>query len=97
MRRKILDNVLLLLVLELLVKRIIFFFLLLESWFIDVDFIDISENLVKKLKFFGIEEVCCFRLVFYLLSFVVVYFGIFFESGYYYFYVRNIIGLEFLY
>uniref|UniRef100_A0A9L0TK61 Ubiquitin specific peptidase 38 n=1 Tax=Equus caballus TaxID=9796 RepID=A0A9L0TK61_HORSE len=93
-RRKILDNVSLPLVLELPVKRTTSFSSLSESWSIDVDFTDISENLAKKLKPSGTEEVCCPRLVPYLLSSVVVHSGISSESGHYYSYARNITGSE---
>uniref|UniRef100_A0ABI7VSM6 Ubiquitin carboxyl-terminal hydrolase n=1 Tax=Felis catus TaxID=9685 RepID=A0ABI7VSM6_FELCA len=92
-RRKILDNVSLPLVLELPVKRTTFSSLS-ESWSIDVDFTDISENLAKKLKSSGTEEACCSRLVPYLLSSVVVHSGISSESGHYYSYARNITGTE---
>ncbi|XP_035954731.1 ubiquitin carboxyl-terminal hydrolase 38 isoform X2 [Halichoerus grypus] len=93
-RRKILDNVSLPLVLELPVKRTTSFSSLSESWSIDVDFTDISENLAKKLKPSGTEETCCSRLVPYLLSSVVVHSGISSESGHYYSYARNITGTE---
>ncbi|XP_045736349.1 ubiquitin carboxyl-terminal hydrolase 38 isoform X2 [Mirounga angustirostris] len=93
-RRKILDNVSLPLVLELPVKRTTSFSSLSESWSIDVDFIDSSENLAKKLKPSGTEETCCSRLVPYLLSSVVVHSGISSESGHYYSYARNITGTE---
>uniref|UniRef100_A0A8C4L5V5 Ubiquitin specific peptidase 38 n=1 Tax=Equus asinus TaxID=9793 RepID=A0A8C4L5V5_EQUAS len=93
-RRKILDNVSLPLVLELPVKRTTSSSSLSESWSIDVDFTDISENLAKKLKPSGTEEVCCPRLVPYLLSSVVVHSGISSESGHYYSYARNITGSE---
>ncbi|KAF3818608.1 hypothetical protein GH733_012025 [Mirounga leonina] len=89
-RRKILDNVSLPLVLELPVKRTTSFSSLSESWSIDVDFTDSSENLAKKLKPSGTEETCCSRLVPYLLSSVVVHSGISSESGHYYSYARNI-------
>uniref|UniRef100_M3XP23 Ubiquitin specific peptidase 38 n=2 Tax=Mustela putorius furo TaxID=9669 RepID=M3XP23_MUSPF len=93
-RRKILDNVSLPLVLELPVKRTTSFSSLSESWSIDVDFTDVSENLAKKLKPSGTEETCCSRLVPYLLSSVVVHSGISSESGHYYSYARNITGTE---
>ncbi|KAF0884027.1 ubiquitin carboxyl-terminal hydrolase 38 [Crocuta crocuta] len=93
-RRKILDNVSLPLVLELPVKRTTSFSSLSESWSINVDFTDISENLAKKLKSSGTEEACCSRLVPYLLSSVVVHSGISSESGHYYSYARNITGTE---
>ncbi|XP_023610448.1 ubiquitin carboxyl-terminal hydrolase 38 isoform X6 [Myotis lucifugus] len=93
-RRKILDNVSLPLVLELPVKRTTSFSSLSESWSIDVDFTDISENLAKKLKPSGTEEACCPILVPYLLSSVVVHSGVSSESGHYYSYARNITGTE---
>lgn len=93
-RRKILDNVSLPLVLELPVKRTTSFSPLSESWSIDVDFADLSENLAKKLKSSGTEEACCPTLVPYLLSSVVVHSGISSESGHYYSYARNITGTE---
>lgn len=93
-RRKILDNVSLPLVLELPVKRTTSFSSLSESWSIDVDFTDISENLAKKLKPSGTEEVCCPKLVPYLLSSVVVHSGVSSESGHYYSYARNVTGTE---
>ncbi|XP_037686649.1 ubiquitin carboxyl-terminal hydrolase 38 [Choloepus didactylus] len=93
-RRKILDNVSLPLVLELPVKRTTTLSSLSESWSIDVDFTDISETLAKKLKPSGTEEACCPKLVPYLLSSVVVHSGISSESGHYYSYARNITGTE---
>ncbi|XP_006872326.1 PREDICTED: ubiquitin carboxyl-terminal hydrolase 38-like [Chrysochloris asiatica] len=93
-RRKILDNVSLPLILELPVKRTTSLTSLSESWSIDVDFTDISENLAKKLKPSGTEEACCPKLVPYLLSSVVVHSGISSESGHYYSYARNITGTE---
>ncbi|XP_007108227.1 ubiquitin carboxyl-terminal hydrolase 38 isoform X1 [Physeter macrocephalus] len=93
-RRKILDNVSLPLVLELPVKRTTSFSSLSESWSLDVDFTDISENLAKKLKPSGTEESCSPKLVPYLLSSVVVHSGVSSESGHYYSYARNITGTE---
>ncbi|TEA37225.1 hypothetical protein DBR06_SOUSAS26910009 [Sousa chinensis] len=93
-RRKILDNVSLPLVLELPVKRTTSFSSLSESWSLDVDFTDISENLAKKLKPSGNEEACSPKLVPYLLSSVVVHSGVSSESGHYYSYARNITGTE---
>ncbi|XP_010853018.1 PREDICTED: ubiquitin carboxyl-terminal hydrolase 38 [Bison bison bison] len=92
-RRKILDNVSLPLVLELPVKRTPFSSLS-ESWSLDVDFTDISENLAKKLKPSGTEEACSPKLVPYLLSSVVVHSGVSSESGHYYSYARNVTGTE---
>ncbi|XP_006887075.1 PREDICTED: ubiquitin carboxyl-terminal hydrolase 38 [Elephantulus edwardii] len=94
-RRKILDSVSLPLILELPVKRTCSS--LSESWSIDVDFTDISENLAKKLKSSGTEETCCPKLVPYLLNSVVVHSGISSESGHYYSYARNITGTESVY
>ncbi|XP_003790235.1 ubiquitin carboxyl-terminal hydrolase 38 isoform X1 [Otolemur garnettii] len=93
-RRKILDNVSLPLVLELPVKRTTSFSSLSESWSVDVGFNDTSENLAKKLKPSGTEEPCCPKLVPYLLSSVVVHSGVSSESGHYYSYARNITGTE---
>ncbi|XP_036981956.2 ubiquitin carboxyl-terminal hydrolase 38 [Artibeus jamaicensis] len=93
-RRKILDNVSLPLVLELPVKRTTSFSSLSESWSVDVDLSDISENLAKKLKPSGTEEERCPRLVPYLLSSVVVHSGVSSESGHYYSYARSITGTE---
>ncbi|KAM6148007.1 ubiquitin carboxyl-terminal hydrolase 38 isoform 2-T2 [Erethizon dorsatum] len=93
-RRKILDNVSLPLVLELPVKRTTSFSSLSESWSVDVDFNDISENLAKKLKPSRTEEHFCPKLVPYLLSSVVVHSGISSESGHYYSYARSITGTE---
>ncbi|EHB11974.1 Ubiquitin carboxyl-terminal hydrolase 38 [Heterocephalus glaber] len=93
-RRKILDNVSVPLVLELPVKRTTSLSSLSESWSVDVDFNDISENLAKKLKPSRTEEAFCPTLVPYLLSSVVVHSGISSESGHYYSYARNITGVE---
>ncbi|XP_059971722.1 ubiquitin carboxyl-terminal hydrolase 38 [Mesoplodon densirostris] len=93
-RRKILDNVSLPLVLELPVKRTTSFSSLSESWSLDVDFTDISENLAKKLKPSGTEEAFSPKLVPYILSSVVVHSGVSSESGHYYSYARNITGTE---
>ncbi|XP_033071246.1 ubiquitin carboxyl-terminal hydrolase 38 [Trachypithecus francoisi] len=93
-RRKILDNVSLPLVLELPVKRTTSYSSLSESWSVDVDFTDLSENLAKKLKPSGTDEASCTKLVPYLLSSVVVHSGISSESGHYYSYARNITGTE---
>ncbi|XP_036914365.1 ubiquitin carboxyl-terminal hydrolase 38 [Sturnira hondurensis] len=93
-RRKILDNVSLPLVLELPVKRTTSFSSLSESWSVDVDFTDISENLAKKLKPSGTEEERCPRRVPYLLSSVVVHSGVSSESGHYYSYARSVTGAE---
>ncbi|KAM9237812.1 ubiquitin carboxyl-terminal hydrolase 38 [Dugong dugon] len=93
-RRKILDNVSLPVILELPVKRTTSLSSLSEGWSIDVDFTDISENLAKKLKPSGSEEACRPKLVPYLLNSVVVHSGVSSESGHYYSYARNITGTE---
>ncbi|XP_004708802.1 ubiquitin carboxyl-terminal hydrolase 38 isoform X1 [Echinops telfairi] len=93
-RRKILDNVSLPLLLELPVKRTASLSALSESWSIDVDFTDVSENLAKKLKPSGTEEACFPKSVSYVLNSVVVHSGISSESGHYYSYARNITGTE---
>ncbi|XP_037351795.1 ubiquitin carboxyl-terminal hydrolase 38 isoform X1 [Talpa occidentalis] len=93
-RRKILDNVSLPLVLELPVKRTTSFSSFSESWSVDIDLTDVSENLAKKLKPSGTEEASCPALVPYLLSSVVVHSGVSSESGHYYSYARNITGTE---
>jgi ubiquitin carboxyl-terminal hydrolase 35/38 len=93
-RRKILDNVSLPLVLELPVKRTTSLSSLSENWSVDVDLTDVSENLAKKLKPSGTEEPFCPKLVPYQLSSVVVHSGISSESGHYYSYARNITGTE---
>lgn len=92
-RRKILDNVSLPLVLELPVKRTSLSSLS-EGWSADADFTDVNENLAKKLKPSGTEEAFCPKLVPYLLSSVVVHSGVSSESGHYYSYARNITGTE---
>uniref|UniRef100_F7DTX2 Ubiquitin specific peptidase 38 n=1 Tax=Ornithorhynchus anatinus TaxID=9258 RepID=F7DTX2_ORNAN len=94
-RRKILDNVSLPLVLELPVKRTTSSLTSVSgSWAVDVDLPDVSENLAKKLKPSGVEEACCPQSMPYLLSSVVVHSGISSESGHYYSYARNITGSE---
>ncbi|XP_012884995.1 PREDICTED: ubiquitin carboxyl-terminal hydrolase 38 [Dipodomys ordii] len=93
-RRKILDNVSLPLVLELPVKRTTSFSSLSENWSVDVDFTDASENIAKKLKPSGSEETFCPKLVPYVLSSVVVHSGVSSESGHYYSYARNTTGTE---
>ncbi|KAG8518387.1 Ubiquitin carboxyl-terminal hydrolase 38, partial [Galemys pyrenaicus] len=92
-RRKILDNVSLPLVVELPVKRTAAFSLS-ESWSVDADFADARENLAKKLKPSGAEDASCPTLVPYLLGSVVVHSGVSSESGHYYSYARNISGAE---
>ncbi|XP_042706226.2 ubiquitin carboxyl-terminal hydrolase 38 isoform X3 [Chrysemys picta bellii] len=92
-RRKILDNVCLPLILELPVKRTASSLgVVSRGWSVDVEFSDTGENLAKKLKPSGAEEVCCPELVPYVLSSVVVHSGISSESGHYYSYARNITG-----
>ncbi|TFK16173.1 la-related protein 1B [Platysternon megacephalum] len=92
-RRKILDNVSLPLILELPVKRTASSLdVVSRGWSVDVEFSDTGENLAKKLKPSGTEEVCCPELVPYVLSSVVVHSGISSESGHYYSYARNITG-----
>ncbi|CAI9585969.1 unnamed protein product [Staurois parvus] len=88
-RRKILDNVSIPLALELPVER---------STSVacsgdrtqDADVPDVSENLAKKLKPSGIEDLCCTQLVPYVLSSIVVHSGTSSESGHYYSYARNV-------
>uniref|UniRef100_A0A8D0GKB9 Ubiquitin carboxyl-terminal hydrolase n=1 Tax=Sphenodon punctatus TaxID=8508 RepID=A0A8D0GKB9_SPHPU len=90
-RRKILDNVSLPLVLELPVERTGSSPASVSGgWPVDVEFSDTGENLAKKLKPSGAEEAYCPRLVPYVLSSVVVHSGISSESGHYYSYARNI-------
>uniref|UniRef100_A0A670IJF1 Ubiquitin specific peptidase 38 n=1 Tax=Podarcis muralis TaxID=64176 RepID=A0A670IJF1_PODMU len=90
-RRKILDNVSLPLVLELPVKRTASPLSPVSGvWSMGVEFSDTGENLAKKLKPSGAEEVCCPQLVPYVISSVVVHSGISSESGHYYSYARNV-------
>ncbi|XP_060102693.1 ubiquitin carboxyl-terminal hydrolase 38 [Heteronotia binoei] len=90
-RRKILDNVSLPLILELPVKRTVPSLGQVSGlWSAGLDFSDTGENLAKKLKPSGAEEVCCSQLVPYVLSSVVVHSGISSESGHYYSYARNV-------
>ncbi|XP_032644269.1 ubiquitin carboxyl-terminal hydrolase 38 isoform X3 [Chelonoidis abingdonii] len=92
-RRKILDNVSLPLILELPVKRTASSLgVVSKGWSVDIEFSDTGENLAKKLKPSGAEEACCPELVPYVLSSVVVHSGISSESGHYYSYARNITG-----
>ncbi|XP_066488004.1 ubiquitin carboxyl-terminal hydrolase 38 [Tiliqua scincoides] len=94
-RRKILDNVSLPLVLELPVKRTVSSLSPVSGmWSMGVEFSDTGENLAKKLKPSGAEDVCCPQLVPYVLSSVVVHSGISSESGHYYSYARNIASSE---
>nr|XP_056711350.1 ubiquitin carboxyl-terminal hydrolase 38 isoform X1 [Euleptes europaea] len=90
-RRKILDNVSLPLILELPVKRTVpSLGQVTGVWPAGLEFSDTGENLAKKLKPSGAEEVCCPQLVPYVLSSVVVHSGISSESGHYYSYARNV-------
>uniref|UniRef100_A0A8B9PPS5 Ubiquitin carboxyl-terminal hydrolase n=1 Tax=Apteryx owenii TaxID=8824 RepID=A0A8B9PPS5_APTOW len=92
-RRKILDNVSLPLVLELPVKRAASPLAVVSGgWSVDVEISDIGENLAKKLKPSGADEVTCPQLVPYMLSSVVVHSGVSSESGHYYSYARNVTG-----
>ncbi|KAM3937714.1 ubiquitin carboxyl-terminal hydrolase 38 isoform 2-T2 [Leptodactylus fuscus] len=88
-RRKILDNVSIPLVLELPVERTTS---LAPSgdWNRDVDIPDVGENLAKKLKPSGTEDMNCTQLIPYVLSSIVVHSGTSSESGHYYSYARNI-------
>ncbi|XP_060634883.2 ubiquitin carboxyl-terminal hydrolase 38 isoform X1 [Anolis sagrei] len=90
-RRKILDNVSLPLVLELPVKRTVSTLSPVSGvWSVGVEFSDTGENLAKKLKPSGAEEVGCSQCIPYVLSSVVVHSGISSESGHYYSYARNV-------
>ncbi|XP_040411701.1 ubiquitin carboxyl-terminal hydrolase 38 isoform X1 [Cygnus olor] len=92
-RRKILDNVSLPLVLELPVKRATSPLPVVSGgWSVDAEVSDIGENLAKKLKPSGADEVSCPQLVPYTLSSVVVHSGVSSESGHYYSYARNVTG-----
>jgi len=92
-RRKILDNVSLPLVLELPVKKSTSPLAVVSGgWSVGVEISDIGENLAKKLKPSGADEVTCPQLVPYLLSSVVVHSGVSSESGHYYSYARNVTG-----
>ncbi|NXS96250.1 UBP38 hydrolase, partial [Jacana jacana] len=92
-RRKILDNVSLPLVLELPVKRATSPLAVVSGgWSVGVEISDIGENLAKKLKPSGADEVTCPQSVPYMLSSVVVHSGVSSESGHYYSYARNVTG-----
>ncbi|NWW90352.1 UBP38 hydrolase, partial [Rhynochetos jubatus] len=92
-RRKILDSVSLPLVLELPVKRSTPPLAVVSGgWSVGVEISDIGENLAKKLKPSGADEVTCPQLVPYMLSSVVVHSGVSSESGHYYSYARNVTG-----
>ncbi|XP_077135375.1 ubiquitin carboxyl-terminal hydrolase 38 [Ranitomeya variabilis] len=88
-RRKILDNVSIPLVLELPVERTTSV-ASPGDWNIDVDIPDVGENLAKKLKPSGTEDMSCTQLIPYVLSSIVVHSGTSSESGHYYSYARNI-------
>ncbi|KAM4051416.1 ubiquitin carboxyl-terminal hydrolase 38 isoform 2-T2 [Anomaloglossus baeobatrachus] len=88
-RRKILDNVSIPLVLELPVERTTSV-ASPGDWNRDVDIPDVGENLAKKLKPSGTEDVSCTQLLPYVLSSIVVHSGTSSESGHYYSYARNI-------
>ncbi|NXF51707.1 UBP38 hydrolase, partial [Oceanites oceanicus] len=91
-RRKILDNVSLPLVMELPVKRATSLAVVSGGWSVGVEISDIGENLAKKLKPSGADEMTCPQLVPYVLSSVVVHSGVSSESGHYYSYARNVTG-----
>ncbi|NXH13983.1 UBP38 hydrolase, partial [Bucco capensis] len=92
-RRKILDNVSLPLVLELPVKRATSPLAVASRGWVDgLEISDTGENLAKKLKPSGADEVTCPQLVPYMLSSVVVHSGVSSESGHYYSYARNVTG-----
>ncbi|XP_051472811.1 ubiquitin carboxyl-terminal hydrolase 38 isoform X2 [Apus apus] len=94
-RRKILDNVSLPLVLKLPVKRAACPRALVSGGCsVGVEISDTGENLAKKLKPSGADEVTCPQLVPYVLSSVVVHSGVSSESGHYYSYARNVTGSE---
>ncbi|XP_018408491.1 PREDICTED: ubiquitin carboxyl-terminal hydrolase 38 [Nanorana parkeri] len=88
-RRKILDNVSIPLALELPVERSTSVACSGDGS-LDADVPDVSENLAKKLKPSGIEDLCCTQLVPYVLSSIVVHSGTSSESGHYYSYARNV-------
>ncbi|CAJ0959731.1 unnamed protein product [Ranitomeya imitator] len=88
-RRKILDNVSIPLVLELPVERTTSV-ASPGDWNRDVDIPDVGENLAKKLKPSGTEDMSCTQLIPYVLSSIVVHSGTSSESGHYYSYARNI-------
>ncbi|XP_075607320.1 ubiquitin carboxyl-terminal hydrolase 38 [Balearica regulorum gibbericeps] len=92
-RRKILDNVSLPLDLKLPVKRATSSpGVVSRGWSVGVEVSDIGENIAKKLKPSGADEVTHPRLEPYLLSSVVMHSGVSSESGHYYSYARNATG-----
>ncbi|XP_061850359.1 ubiquitin carboxyl-terminal hydrolase 38 isoform X2 [Colius striatus] len=92
-RRKILDNVSLPLVLELPVRSAKSSLAVVSGgWSVGVEISDIGENLAKKLKPSSADEVTCPQLMPYVLSSVVVHSGVSSESGHYYSYARNVTG-----
>ncbi|XP_056418870.1 ubiquitin carboxyl-terminal hydrolase 38 isoform X2 [Hyla sarda] len=88
-RRKILDNVSIPLVLELPVERTTSV-VSPKDWNRDVDIPDVGENLAKKLKPSGTEDKSCSQFIPYVLSSIVVHSGTSSESGHYYSYARNV-------
>ncbi|XP_069487303.1 ubiquitin carboxyl-terminal hydrolase 38 isoform X2 [Ambystoma mexicanum] len=92
-RRKILDNVSLPLVLELPVEKSTSSLgPISRVWAVDVELPDIGENVPKKLKPSRTEDACCTEMVSYVLSSIVVHSGVSSESGHYYSYARNVAG-----
>ncbi|KAM6120166.1 LOW QUALITY PROTEIN: ubiquitin carboxyl-terminal hydrolase 38 [Pterocles gutturalis] len=92
-RRKILDDVSLPLVLELPLRRATSPLAVVSGGCsVGVEVSDIGENLAKKLKPSGADEVTCPQLVPYVLNSVVVHSGVSSESGHYYSYARNVTG-----
>ncbi|XP_078532993.1 ubiquitin carboxyl-terminal hydrolase 38 [Lissotriton helveticus] len=92
-RRKILDNVSLPLVLELPVQKANASLAPISSvWSVELELPDMSENLPKKLKPSRTEDTCCTQMVSYVLSSIVVHSGVSSESGHYYSYGRNVPG-----
>ncbi|KAG8453932.1 hypothetical protein GDO86_000528 [Hymenochirus boettgeri] len=90
-RRKIMDNVSIPLVLELPVERTTTL-TSEEEWPLEVDVPEVCENLAKKLKPSEIEDLCCAQLIPYVLTSVVIHSGTSSESGHYYSYARNVIN-----
>ncbi|XP_041437376.1 ubiquitin specific peptidase 38 L homeolog isoform X1 [Xenopus laevis] len=92
-RRKITDNVSIPLVLDLPIERTTSS-TSPADWAIETNVPDVTENLAKKLKPSNTEDLCCTRLVPYVLSSVVVHSGTSSESGHYYSYARNVTSSE---